>query len=194
VLLLAVYTQQSGRQKALAFARSTFPNLDTRPEFRAHLRQLMGSLLYANTLAVSPYSALLSPEHWHTAAATLAHDGCTALGLPLHSALSTAVQAGAIAAPVLLKMAAVAADSNRRWDQEQQLLIDVPLPHHLKFHSVFSCPVSREVASPNNPPVLLKCGHVISRASMTRLPRLGNRFKCPTCPVETSTVMELVLD
>lgn len=35
-----------------------------------------------------------------------------------------------------------------------------------------------------NPPIMLKCGHVICRNSMTRILKGGNRLKCPTCPVE----------
>lgn len=33
--------------------------------------------------------------------------------------------------------------------------------------------------------MLLKCGHVICKNSMTRILRGGNRLlKCPTCPME----------
>mmetsp|Transcript_30729 Transcript_30729/g.57260 ORF Transcript_30729/g.57260 Transcript_30729/m.57260 type:complete len:249 (+) Transcript_30729:753-1499(+) len=50
------------------------------------------------------------------------------------------------------------------------------------FHSILTCPVSREMATPDNPPVLLQCGHVVLSTSMRALPssRTG-RFKCPTC-------------
>lgn len=60
-----------------------------------------------------------------------------------------------------------------------------PIPPAVKehtFHSVLTCPVSREMATPDNPPVLLQCGHVVLSTSMRALPssRTG-RFKCPTC-------------
>ncbi|CAN0318072.1 unnamed protein product, partial [Ectocarpus fasciculatus] len=47
----------------------------------------------------------------------------------------------------------------------------------------------------DNPPVLLKCGHVVLRSSVSRLARNGSRFKCPTCPVEQmeSETMPLTL-
>lgn len=43
---------------------------------------------------------------------------------------------------------------------------------------------NREQAVRENPPIMLKCGHVICRNSMTRILKGGNRLKCPTCPVE----------
>jgi hypothetical protein len=43
--------------------------------------------------------------------------------------------------------------------------------------------------SADNPPVLLKCGHVMSSLAMNRILRSSRlnrtgRFKCPTCPRE----------
>ena len=188
------HAHTQSRQKALAYAQRSFPALAALDSaYLPHLQQLMGCLLWVNRLHQSPYAHFTDPERWNTAAECLLQDGCTALGLPRYSSLAIAVEAGAAAAPVLLKMASVAASSNRSWDQEKQLLVDVPLPAHLRFHSVFSCPVSRELGSASNPPVLLKCGHVISKASMLRLPRSGTRFKCPTCPAESSAALELIL-
>ena len=39
--------------------------------------------------------------------------------------------------------------------------MEVELGPEFQFHSVFICPVSREQASRNNPPMLLQCGHVL---------------------------------
>ncbi|CAM9906099.1 unnamed protein product [Ectocarpus sp. 13 AM-2016] len=81
-------------------------------------------------------------------------------------------------------MAAVVRGSNQEWDGMQELPLEVPLPPGLRYHSMFSCPVSREPSTLDNPPVLLKCGHAVLRSSVSRLARNGSRFKCPTCPVE----------
>ena len=62
---------------------------------------------------------------------------------------------------------------------------------------VFTCPVSKEGATPDNPPMMLPCGHVLALSSITKLARGSrtHRFKCPYCPAECSTAMakELLL-
>ena len=72
-----------------------------------------------------------------------------------------------------------------------QLPAEVPLSRQFKFHSIFVCPVSREQASRDNPPMVLKCGHVICKKALLsfRGAQQGGRFKCPTCPTE-QTVSE----
>ena len=75
------------------------------------------------------------------------------------------------------------------------LPLDFKLKSEQRYHSVFSCPVSRQSASDSDPPVLLKCGHAILMSSMKSLPRRNLKFKCPTCygPSEESEVIPLVI-
>lgn len=47
--------------------------------------------------------------------------------------------------------------------------IDIEIGREYKYHSFFVCPVSREVTKPDNPPMLLKCGHVISKLSADKM-------------------------
>ncbi len=54
-----------------------------------------------------------------------------------------------------------------------------------KYHSIFICPVTKEFSTPENPPMLLKCGHVISKLSMYKMAGNKSKFKCPTCPIES---------
>jgi hypothetical protein len=70
--------------------------------------------------------------------------------------------------------------------------VEVPLrdDEELQFHSVFACPVTREQAKPSNPPMLLSCGHVVSRDAIAGLTSHRARFKCPTCPA-VQTVKDL---
>ena len=65
---------------------------------------------------------------------------------------------------------------SRRWSSLDQTALDVTLPRDMVFHSVFACPVSQETASAKNPPVLLKCNHVICKSSMLSLTRRGQRY------------------
>jgi hypothetical protein len=74
-----------------------------------------------------------------------------------------------------------------------QLPVEVPLPRPLSFHSVFVCPVTRQQCDVANPPVMLTCGHVISRESMQRLAAHRSRFKCPTCPAIMTVEQTLAL-
>lgn len=46
--------------------------------------------------------------------------------------------------PTLVKMAAVVRGSNQEWNGMEQLPLEVPLPPGMRYHSMFSCPVSRE--------------------------------------------------
>ncbi len=123
------------------------------------------------------------------------------------SHLALAFSAGQAALPQLRKMHKLVAMSNL---QEWRGLGELPVEYNFRgnveslggadfrdFHSIFSCPVSRDESSyPDNPPVMLPCGHVICKASMERLPRSiggGRFFKCPTCPMEVAPSQVRVL-
>lgn len=43
---------------------------------------------------------------------------------------------------------------------------ELELGSQFVFHSVFACPVSREQGTPDNPPMLLPCGHVLAKQSL----------------------------
>lgn len=58
--------------------------------------------------------------------------------------VNNAKQAGLLALPTLIKMAAVVRGSNQEWDGMEELPLEVPLPAGLRYHSMFSCPVTRE--------------------------------------------------
>ena len=80
-----------------------------------------------------------------------------------------------------------------------ELPCEVELGREFLFHNVFVCPVSKEVSvsSKDNPPMLLTCGHVISKNSLNRLARgaaasRDGKFKCHTCP--TTMTIDKVLE
>ncbi|CAM9672472.1 unnamed protein product [Laminaria digitata] len=179
------------RREAMQFARDRLA-----PLAEAHMREiqeLMGSLLWAGRLEESPYSHLLSADLWTRVKEAVVVDGSRVSGLSRESILSVAFRAGVLALPTLVKMATVVRGSNKEWDGMQELPLEVPLPPGMRYHSMFSCPVSREPSTPENPPVLLKCGHAVLRSSVSRLARNGSKFKCPTCPMEQMESDTMVL-
>lgn len=63
---------------------------------------------------------------------------------------------------------------------------EIPLPPHLRFHSTFACPVSKEQGSEANPPMMMACGHVVCRESLACMGKGSGRVKCPYCPTEST--------
>uniref|UniRef100_A0A7S1U8N9 RING-Gid-type domain-containing protein n=1 Tax=Phaeomonas parva TaxID=124430 RepID=A0A7S1U8N9_9STRA len=170
------------QEEALAFAQERFPDFAA-----SHMREIqrcMGALLWAGRLKASPYVALAGDEAWDRTIATFMEVGCEAEGLPMHSHLLVTFVAGLQFVPILAKMLAVVV-SDGDWTQVgERLPAEVALPPEFTFHSLFSCPVTRDEADRDNPPVVLRCGHVILRSSLAKLTRVGGRVKCPTCPRE----------
>jgi len=50
---------------------------------------------------------------------------------------------------------------------------EVNLGPDFTFHNIFICPVSKETSGQGNNPMLLKCGHVLSKQSLNKMTR-GN--------------------
>jgi E3 ubiquitin-protein transferase RMND5 len=81
--------------------------------------------------------------------------------------------------------------------------IEIPLPPENRYHSVFACPVSKDQSTEQNPPMMMSCGHVVSKDSLQKLSKANgyvdgtlrsilltdatpfSRVKCPYCPVES---------
>ena len=70
------------------------------------------------------------------------------------------------------------------WQALEELPINIDVGQDALFHSIFTCPVSREQATESNPPMLLTCGHALCKNSMLLIARGRSRFKCPYCPHE----------
>jgi len=47
--------------------------------------------------------------------------------------------------------------------------IEIPLPPENRYHSVFACPVSKDQSTEQNPPMMMSCGHVVSKDSLQKL-------------------------
>ena len=155
----------------------------------AVLQQLVGALAFAHRPASSsPYAALLDEPAQRAKVATLFVRECLELlELPSSSALATCIEAGSLALPRLAKLATVLKGRYVELCRTGGTLpIDFDLGQQFTYHSSFTCPISKELATPGNPPALLPCGHVLALSSATKLARGSRsaRFKCPYCPAE----------
>lgn len=101
--------------------------------------------------------------------------------------LATCVEVGAGGAlSQIIKVKTIMRERKNEWSQADELPIEIPLPPQLRFHSVFACPVSKEQATEDNPPMMLVCGHVFCRETITKMAKGGGRFKCSYCPTEST--------
>mmetsp|Transcript_30733 Transcript_30733/g.77000 ORF Transcript_30733/g.77000 Transcript_30733/m.77000 type:complete len:539 (-) Transcript_30733:103-1719(-) len=112
---------------------------------------------------------------------------CSLLGQSAEPPLEVVVNAGYLAMPTLIKLSRVLAAKGQKWNELAELPVEMELGRDYVFHSVFACPVARDQAAPDNPPMILPCGLVLCRGSIQKMTRGNARtFKCPYCPVETN--------
>lgn len=175
--------QNRGRDEALKYAKTHLAPLAT--SHMVESQKLMGCLLWSGRLDKSPYLELLSPVHWDNLSEEFTRHFCKLIGQSYGSPLSVTIAAGLQALPTLLKLANVMALKKQEWESVKHLPVPMDLDREFQFHSVFVCPVSREQASEENPAMLLSCGHVLCRQSITKLAKYNSPrpFKCPYCPL-----------
>ncbi|KAG1666178.1 hypothetical protein FOA52_012025 [Chlamydomonas sp. UWO 241] len=191
--------KEQGRNAALAYGKRHFGRYQAR--YMRDIQRLMGCLVYyGRPLAARQYGDLLSPDAWDDAEAEFTRQACSLMGQASESPLAVVVAAGAAALPKLFKLAAVM-EQNMQGDLKtcEQLPVELELGNEFVFHSIFACPVSREQAMPDNPPMLLPCNHampdhppmllpcnhVLCEQSVLKIAKSRTRvFKCPYCPVE----------
>jgi len=159
--------------------------------------RMMGALAYAQRIDNSPYADMLDEQVLRARLSRLFTRECLAvLELPRGAPLAACVDAGMIALPKLAKLASVLkAKYVTICEEGSTLPLELELGPRFTSHSTFTCPISKEAATPSNPPVLLPCGHVLALGSATKLAR-GSRsahFKCPYCPAEGTIATAQVL-
>ena len=153
----------------MRYAQDNFPQFAGR--HRREVSQLMGSLAFGGKIDSSPY------RHIFAASLPLKDKFVTEFTALLQmtptSPLLTTVEAAVIAMPTLLKFSALKFTGERPG-------LDIQLPAAFRYHSVFVCPVTKEVGGDA---YMLPCGHVIGGEAMHSLARNSSKVKCPYCPV-----------
>ncbi|KAJ6794113.1 protein RMD5-like protein A-like [Iris pallida] len=178
--------QKQDKKQALAYVRGHLAPIAS--IHKVEIQKLMTCLLWAGRFDQSPYAdELLSETHWDKIIEELTQQYCSLLGHSYESPLSVAVAAGFQGLPTLLKMASVVmAAKKQEWQEMKQLPMPLDLGREFQFHSSFVCPVLREQGNKENPPMLMPCGHVLSKQSILKLSKSSSRaFKCPYCPLES---------
>lgn len=175
-------SSRNGQGGAFEYAREHFARFQRRhlPE----IAQLCAAIVYASNLDSSPYRHVFEINAaFEDVALSFTRDFCSLLGLSAESPLYVAVTAGAISLPRLIKYTGYMREKKTEWTTENELAFETPLPTSMIYHPIFVCPVSKEQTTEANPPILLSCGHVISKDSLLNIAK-GSRYKCPYCPAD----------
>ncbi|KAF7724076.1 hypothetical protein EC973_001409 [Apophysomyces ossiformis] len=171
---------------AVAYSRQYFGQFADK--HFSEIKRLMTSTIMSK-MERSPYADLRSPTLWADIRLEFQRDFCSLHAMSAQSPLYTSVLVGTTALPVILKLHKIMSNKKTEWSQQDELPVEIPLDPELRFHSVFACPVSKEQATEENPPMMMPCSHAICKESLMRLSRSSRnsmRFKCPYCPSESS--------
>jgi len=171
---------------ALSYANATL-----RPFYNDHeveFKRLTGCVAYLplSKLQNSPYADLASPSLHFDLEPLFAKEYCASLGMSRQVPLRVVGDIGGGGALARIeKGRKVMRERKSEWSQTDELPIEIPLPAENRYHSIFACPVSKEQATDPNPPMMMACGHVIAKDSLTKLSKTSGRVKCPYCPTES---------
>lgn len=215
--------------QALLYGRKEFGQFSEK--YMNEIQRLMCSVVYCtkrpsfnatkqdstkHPLASSPYADFLSPTLWTDIQVEFSREFCLLLGMSQDPPLHVCVNVGASALPTMIKLKSVMDERRKQrpkvemWSVDNELPVEIPIPRSHRYHSVFACPVSKEQTTDANPPVMMPCGHVLSRESVLRLSKgalkpgvtigplsdnakdiwpgvnTNAKLKCPYCPNETT--------
>eukprot|EP01122_Echinamoeba_exundans_P015017 TRINITY_DN695_c0_g1_i3.p1 TRINITY_DN695_c0_g1~~TRINITY_DN695_c0_g1_i3.p1 ORF type:complete len:397 (+),score=60.47 TRINITY_DN695_c0_g1_i3:152-1192(+) len=175
--------------EAFDYARKFFSNF-LQTENR-EVQRLMAAILFVGKLDDSPYADLNDLEALKSDVMfSVGREYCKILNMTPFSPLLACVQSSALAISPLLKARKMMdLAGGAEWTKLEQLPVEIELPNEFVFHTTFRCPVSKEATTADNPPMLLPCGHVISKKSlcendaiMSRSQFTVGKLKCPYCP------------
>lgn len=191
-LQLLLGSEQPNVEQALIYAKANFP------PFAVHhtpeIQRLMACVLFLplSRMKTSPYADLASPSLHLDLDPMFAKEYCASLGMSRQIPLKVVIDIGGGGALARIeKGRKLMRERKSEWSQTDELPIEVPLPPENRYHSIFACPVSKEQSTEQNPPMMMSCGHVVTKDSLQKLSKPGGRVKCPYCPVESSMASAL---
>ncbi|KAJ7046729.1 hypothetical protein C8F04DRAFT_1247798 [Mycena alexandri] len=173
---------------AISYAKETMAPLfftENEDEFKRLTCCIM--FLPLSKLQTSPYSDLASPSLHFDLEPLFAKEYCASLGMSRQVPLRVVGDIGGGGALARIeKGRKVMRERKSEWSQADELPIEIPLPPENRYHSIFACPVSKEQSNESNPPMMMGCGHVVTKDSLHKLSKPGGRVKCPYCPAEST--------
>lgn len=121
---------------------------------------------------------------WKTIEFNFINDICTIYNIATKNPLFEVFKAGVSNYAKFINLNGIGENGNM-----DEVDINIDIGKEFTYHNIVVCPVSKEICSSDNPPVLLTCGHVISDASAKKLANFSHnsiykKFKCPVCPSE----------
>ncbi|THH32103.1 hypothetical protein EUX98_g2081 [Antrodiella citrinella] len=152
------------------------------------IQRLMNCMVFLppSRLRGSPYADLTHPSLHSDLEPMFAKEYCANLGMSRQVPLRVVGDIGGGGALARIeKGRKVMRERKSEWSQADELPIEIPLGPENRYHSIFACPVSKEQSTEQNPPMMMSCGHVITRDSLQKLSKPGGHVKCPYCPQES---------
>lgn len=173
--------------ECIDYARLNFPPFSDR--HLKEIQQLMAMTAYHSSIATSPYANLFmaaAKDRMESVKASFVTEFTALLAMSPTSPLTTTIEAANLALPTLIKLSLLKLSKTQ--SQGSSSAVDLPLPKQYRFHSVFVCPVTKEVGGEA---WMLGCGHVIGGEALQSLSKGTMKLKCPYCPA-ISEVREAV--
>ncbi|KAJ7452477.1 CTLH/CRA C-terminal to lish motif domain-containing protein [Mycena galericulata] len=139
-------------------------------------KRLIACIAYLplSKLQTSPYADLASPSLHFDLEPLFAKEYCASLGMSRQVPLRVVGDIGGGGALARIeKGRKVMRERKSEWSQADELPIEIPLPPENRYHSIFACPVSKEQSSEMNPPMMMGCGHVVTKDSLHKLSKPG---------------------
>eukprot|EP00457_Paulinella_chromatophora_P009265 gb/GEZN01009327.1/.p1 GENE.gb/GEZN01009327.1/~~gb/GEZN01009327.1/.p1 ORF type:complete len:205 (+),score=20.78 gb/GEZN01009327.1/:684-1298(+) len=197
-------------EEALAYART---HLVAYPNRIAETQKLMLCLVFCtgsdDIKRQLQLTEFYDPAPWTQVTGDLIGCHARSLGLLTVSPLFTTLLASDLVLPTRLQVASLiqekkllaaesSSSSSKMTDIEaegDESVFGIDLGPAFQFHSCIVCPIRKDQTTSDNPPILLKCGHVISQDAMLHILTQvrSERFKCPTCPTMQGSEDTLIL-
>lgn len=157
-------TKTHTSKECVEYGKKYFQEFLSNKNYFSKISKIMTLLVFKGT-NISPktlYEELEEEELWKKIVPLFINDCCRILKLPGESGFYLATLSGMIAMPQIIKAEKIMRKKSEILE-EKELPYEINLPNQLKFHEIFICPVTKELSTVENPPMLLKCGHAVSR-------------------------------